>query len=95
MPSYKKDLKKRIDLKKNELNYLLYSFLSKTNFLNNEESYKFLLNLNKVNEKFILRNHCLLTKNNNSINRFTSLTRTAFKSLTSYGYINNIKKSTW
>ena len=93
--TYKKDLKKRICLKNNEWNYLLFSFLIKTNFLNNIESYKFFINFNIINKKFFIQNHCLLTKNNISINRFTSLTRSNFKSLSAFGLINNIKKSTW
>ena len=94
MSTYKKDVYKRISLKNKELEYLLFSFLSKNNFLNNLENYKFLLKLNSINKKVFLKNHCLLTGNNIAINRFTSLTRTSFKGLIADGYINNIKKST-
>ena len=95
MSNYNKDFLKRLFLKKHELNILTFSYLLKIKNLKNKERYLLYLNLNKLNLKFFINNHCLLTKNNISVNRFSYLTRSNFKNLISCGYINNINKSTW
>lgn len=95
MSSQKKDLIKRYYIKLKELDLLIFSFLIKSNFLNNKIRYIYFFNYTILNYKFFLKNHCLLTRNNLSINRFSYLSRSNFKNLINCGYINLIKKSSW
>jgi len=92
---YYKDLKKRSFLKKKELNILILKYLIKNGQIANKERYLYILYLNQLNIKFFLNNHCLLTKNNISINRFSFLSRSNFKNLIHCGYFNNVRKSSW
>lgn len=95
MSNTKKDFNKRLKKKTNELNYLVFSFLLKNSYFNNNERYLFFIKFNNLNKFFLIKNHCLLTNNNTSVNRFSNLTRSNFKNLISCGYVNHIKKSTW
>lgn len=95
MSKQKKDLIKRQYLKLKELDFLIFSFLIKSNFLNNRIRYLYFFNYTILNNKFFWKNHCLLTHNNLSVNRFSYLSRSNFKNLINCGYINLIKKSSW
>ena len=93
MANLKRDLNNRLKKKSNEINYLVFSFLLKNLLFDKNERYLFFIKFNKLNKYFLIKNHCLLTKNNTSVNRFSNLTRSNFKNLISCGYINKIKKS--
>lgn len=90
-----KDKNVRLFLKKKELNILALKYLYKHNTLNSIERYLFISKINNLGIKFFLNNHCLITQNNISVNRFSYLSRSNFKNLINCGYMNNIKKSTW
>jgi len=81
---YYKDLKKRLFLKKKEILKIVCIFLIFSKEIPNFDKYKIYLNFffsKKLNLNFETKNHCILTKNTKTINRFTSLTRTNLKNM--------------
>ena len=93
---YYKDLKKRLNIKKKYLIKLICFFFICNNNLIQKEYSKILLKFfffKKMN--FELKNHCILTKNTKTVYRFSSLTRTNWKSLIEWGYLNGIHKYSW
>ena len=95
---YFKDLKKRILLKKKEYLKIACLYLIFSKEISNLNRYKIYLNFffsKKLNINFELKNHCILTKNTKTVNRFSGLTRTNFKHLINWGYMNGIRKWSW
>ncbi len=92
------DLKKRIFLKKKEFLKLVCLYLIFSKEISNLNRYKLYLNFyfsKKLNINFELKNHCILTKNGQAVNRFTGLTRSNFKYLINWGYMNGVRKWSW
>jgi len=82
--NYFLDVKKRIFLKKKEFLKLVCLYLIFSNEITNLNKYKIYLNFffsKKLNLNFEVKNHCILTKNTKTVNRFTSLTRTNLKNI--------------
>ena len=76
---YYKDLKKRFFIKKKEILKIVCIFLIFSKEISNILKYKIFLFFffsKKLNINFEIKNHCILTKNTKTVNRFTSLTRT-------------------
>lgn len=95
---YFKDLKKRIFLKKIEIKKLICLYLIFCNKISILEKYKLYINFffsKKIKINFELKNHCILTKNTKTVNRFSSLTRSNLKHLISWGMLNGIRKISW
>lgn len=95
---YFKDLKKRLFLKKKEILKIVCIYLIFSKEISNLNRFKIFINFffsKKLNINFELKNHCILTKNTKSVNRFSSLTRSNFKYLITWGYINGIRKWSW
>lgn len=90
---YKKNLKFRYILKKNEYSNLISLYWNYIFNIKNSKKY-FLKKKYLKNKKLKLKNFCLLTKNQKTF-RFSRITRYNFKNLINRGYINNIRKSTW
>jgi len=83
---YFKDLKKRNSIKKIELKKLICLYLIFCNKILMLEKSKIYINLffsKKIKINFELKNHCILTKNTRTVNRFSGLTRSNLKHLTS------------
>jgi hypothetical protein len=81
---YFSDLKKRFFLKKKELLKISCVFLIFSKEISDLEKYKIYLNFffsKKLNLNFELKNHCILTKNTRTVNRFTAITRSNVKHL--------------
>lgn len=95
---YFKDLKKRIFLKRIELKKLICLYLIFCNKISILEKYKLYMNFffsKKIKINFELKNHCILTKNTKTVNRFSSLTRSNLKHLISWGMLNGMRKISW
>jgi len=89
------DLKKRLYLKKKEIIKLVYLYLIYSKEISNLNRYKLYLYFffsRKLKKNFEITNHCILTKNNKAVNRFTGLTRSNLKYLINWGYLNGIRK---
>lgn len=95
---YLKDIKKRGFLKRIEIVKLVCLFLIFSKEILDIERYKIYINFffsKKLNINFELKNHCILTKNTKAVTRFSSLTRSNFKHLINWGYINGVRKWSW
>jgi len=95
---YIKDLKKRIFLKRIELKKLICLYLIFCNKISILEKYKLYINFffsKKIKINFELKNHCILTKNTRTVNRFSALTRSNLKHLISWGMLNGMRKIIW
>jgi hypothetical protein len=95
---YLKDFKKRIFLKRIELKKLICLYLIFCNKISILEKYKLYINFffsKKIKINFELKNHCILTKNTKTVNRFSSLTRSNLKHLINWGMLNGIRKISW
>lgn len=95
---YWNDLKKRIFFKKLEFFKLICVFLVCSNNIEDLDRYKIYINFifnKKTYINFNLKNHCLLTRHSKVVTRFTSLTRSHLKMLTSWGYLNGLRKGSW
>ena len=95
---YLKDLKKRFLLKKKEVLKLVCIYLIFSHEISNINRYKIYMNFffsKKLNISFELKNHCLITKNSRSVNRFTRITRSNLKHLIDWGHLNGFRKDSW
>lgn len=95
---YFKDLKKRIFLKKKEFSKLVCIYLIFSNEISDLNRYKIYINFffsKKLNINFERKNHCLITKNTKSVNRFTQLTRSNLKHLIEWGLMTGICRNSW
>ncbi len=95
---YLKDLKKRTLFKKKEFLKLACVYLIFSKELSNINRYKIYINFyfsKKLNINFERKNHCIMTKNSRSINRFTRLTRSNLKHIIEWGLLNGIRKNSW
>ena len=94
----KKDIKRRLNVYKNEKKNLLYKFLIRSTLFSNEIRQKYqsyFLSKHSINEysKTRIKNYCIFTSRSKGINKNIKISRITFKKLISKGLLVGIKKS--
>lgn len=93
-----KNLKLRLFFSNKELFFKLNKFVT-INFLNfyslKKDSNLFLKLKKQRRSKAILKNKCILTGCNNSVNKMYNVSRVEFRRLLRFGIIPNYNKSVW
>lgn len=102
--SFKNDIIIRDKFCKNELDFIFFKFLIKSNIFNINKHYNILQIKNwkkKYERQFKKyniskkRNHCLLSNNTKSVHTKVKLSRWEFKKNASYGRLVGWRKSSW